>query len=233
MHLKILVIIPARSGSKGIKNKNIMNFRGKPLLAWSVEQALASRFSNAMKIIVSTDSDEYKKIAESYGAEVPFLRPSEISGDFSTDYECFLHCHEWLKKNQDYHADIIVHLRPTQPCRSVEVLDSCIAKFIENYKYYDSLRSVIPQEKSPCKMYYVNRDDVLVPILEKWENLKEPFNLGRQQLPQFYLHNGYVDILKASVLSGGSVTGQRIYPFVMDKTDNVDIDSLEDLEKIK
>ena len=96
---KILCIIPARSGSKGIKNKNIINFSGKPLLAWSIEQAQKCKYE--MKIIVSTDSQEYADISIKYGAEVPFLRPLEISDDLSTDFEFIKHCIDWLKKNEN------------------------------------------------------------------------------------------------------------------------------------
>lgn len=229
---KILVIIPARSGSKGIKNKNIISFRKKPMLVWSIEHALQSKFIKNMKIIVSTDSTEYKKIAENHGAEVPFLRPKEISGDCSTDYECFRHCHDWLQQHQNYTADIILHLRPTQPCRSVEALDECISLFLENYEKYDSLRSVIPQKKSPCKMYFINDENTLKPIIKKWEDIDEPYNQGRQFLPTFYLHNGYVDILKVSLLSKGTISGDKIFPYVMKETDNIDIDEIKDLEKI-
>ena len=85
----ILCIIPARSGSKGIKDKNIKLFNGKPLLAWSILQA--KQCSHDMRIIVSTDSHEYSRIAEQYGAEVPFLRPKHLSQDLSTDFECIEH----------------------------------------------------------------------------------------------------------------------------------------------
>ena len=95
---KILTIIPARSGSKGLPGKNIKKFNGMPLLAWSIKQALECKYKNNMRIIVSTDDAEYQKIAIQYGAEAPFLRPVEISGDLSTDYECVKHCIDWLSK---------------------------------------------------------------------------------------------------------------------------------------
>ena len=110
--MNILCVIPARSGSKGIPNKNIKYLGDKPLLAWSIEHALHSKHD--MRIIVSTDSEEYAKIARKYGAEVPFLRPKEISQDLSTDYEFLDHCITYLQKilkimNQEF----IVQLRPT------------------------------------------------------------------------------------------------------------------------
>ena len=222
---KILCIIPARSGSKGIKNKNIKLYDGKPLLQWSVEQALNSKYS--MKIIVSTDSEEYKNIAIGSGAEAPFLRPNEISDDLSTDYECFTHCIEWLKKNENYVPDIILHLRPTSPTRNVNDIDSALKIFIENRHLYDSLRSVIEIDKSPYKMYNVIGNG-LVPLFKNINDIKEPFNQCRQILPKAYLHNGYIDIFNYEILKNNTISGETIYPYIMNDNDNVDIDLLKD-----
>ena len=182
----ILCIIPARSGSKGISNKNIKLFNGKPLLAWSILQALESKYS--MKIIVSTDSKDYKYIAESFGAEVPFLRPSYISDDLSTDHEFMVHCLEFLKEHQKYVPDIILHLRPTQPCRKVTDIDKCLDLFIQNYKEFDSLRTVVETNKSPYKMYNI-QNNKLIPLFQTIDSLIEPYNQARQLLPTSYLHN--------------------------------------------
>ena len=105
---KILCIIPARSGSKSLPHKNIKDFKGKPLLAWSIDQAKNSNYCDKMRIIVSTDSKHYAEIAKKWGAEVPFLRPEEISGDKSTDYECMKHAIDWLQQNDNYVPDIIL-----------------------------------------------------------------------------------------------------------------------------
>ena len=191
--VEILCIIPARSGSKGIQNKNIIEFKGKPLLAWSIEQAQKCDYN--MKIIVSTDSEEYANIATKYGAEVPFLRPPEISHDLSTDFEFINHCVDWLKTNENYTCDIILQLRPTSPTRKIEDLNRALNLFIKNRDKFDSLRSVIPFEKSPFKMYLLN-DKKLTPLFDKVNNIQEPYNQPRQILPQSYLHNGYIDIIK-------------------------------------
>ena len=179
--IKILCIIPARSGSKGLPHKNIMDFKGKPLLSWSIEQAQQCKYS--MKIIVSTDSEKYAEISRQYGAEVPFLRPANISGDISTDYECIKHCVDWLKENEKYEPDIILHLRPTQPYRKIEHINKAIELFISKRQTYDSLRSVIPIEKSPYKMYSINNEE-LEPLFNEVNNIKEPYNQARQLLPQ-------------------------------------------------
>lgn len=228
---KILCIIPARSGSKGIVDKNIMDFKGKPLLSWSIEQAQQSKYSKNMKIIVSTDSEKYAEISKRYGAQVPFIRPTNISGDMSTDFECIKHCVDWLKENENYEPDIILHLRPTQPCRKIEHVNLAIETFINNRDKYDSLRSVIPVEKSPYKMYSINNHE-LKPLFDEVNNIKEPYNQSRQLLPQCYLHNGYIDILNTEILTNNTISGTKIYPFIMDMDNNIDIDEEKDIRKI-
>jgi len=228
-NINILCIIPARSGSKGIPNKNIIDFKGKPMIAWSILQAQKCKYK--MKIIVSTDSSEYAKIANQYGAETPFLRPSEISGDLSTDYECINHCIKWLNNNQNYNPDIILHLRPTQPCRKVEDINKCLELFIHHRDKYDSLRTVIPIDKSPYKMYLID-DNQLNPLFVNYKNINEPYNQCRQILPVCYLHNGYIDILNSNIVSRGTISGNSIYPYVMNKNDNIDIDYIDDILNI-
>ena len=227
-NIKILCIIPARSGSKGLPHKNIMDFKGKPLLSWSIEHAQQLKYSNNIKIIVSTDSEKYAEISKQYGAEVPFIRPENISGDISTDFECIKHCVDWLKENENYEPDIILHLRPTQPCRKIEHVNKAIEIFINQREKYDSLRSVIPVEKSPYKMYSINNEE-LAPLFNEVSNIKEPYNQARQLLPQCYLHNGYIDILNADILKNDTISGSRIYPFVMDIDNNIDIDEKKDI----
>ena len=224
----ILALIPARGGSKGIPQKNIKLFKGKPLIQYSIEHAKNSKYIN--RIIVSTDNNEISSIAKKCGAEVPFLRPSNISQDLSTDYEFFVHCLEFLKQTEQQIPDIIVQLRPTYPLRKLEILDDTINKFISNYQEYDSLRTVIPSEKSPYKMYTV-KDDVLMPLFMNVGGLDEPYNLCRQELPQTYLHNGYIDIVKGSIiLEQHTISGSKIYPYIMSPEEYHDIDTLDDWE---
>jgi CMP-N-acetylneuraminic acid synthetase len=226
--MKILCIIPARSGSKGIKNKNIKMLNGKPLLCWSILQAQKCKFN--MKIVVSTDSEKYKNIAEEYGAEVPFLRPKDISGDLSTDYEFLKHCVDWFKKNEKYNPDLIIQLRPTQPNRKIEDIDKAIELFIKEFDNYDSLRSVIPIKKSCFKMYLL-KDNKLNPIFKNYKDIKEPYNQCRQILPTTYLHNGYIDILKTEILNNNTISGNKILPYIMKDNDNIDIDFIDDWNK--
>ena len=228
--MKILCIIPARCGSKGIKHKNIKLFRDKPLLSWSIEQAKQCDYK--MRIIVSTDSSEYKKIALKHGAEVPFLRPSAISQDKSTDIEFIKHAINFFQENENYNPDLILQLRPTQPLRKVDDINKCLKIFIENFQKYDSLRSVVEFEKSPFKMYTINENQTnLLPLFDKVANIDEPFNQCRQFLPKTYLHNGYIDIIKTSILKDNTISGKNIYPYIMDKNDTIDIDNLNDWKK--
>ncbi len=235
----ILALIPARSGSKGIKNKNIKMFCNKPLIYWSIQQAIDCRYN--MRIVVSTDSEEYANISRESGSEVPFLRPPELSGDLSTDHDFIKHALDWLKDNENYVPDIIVQLRPTQPCRKVETLNRCLDLFISHYDKYDSLRTVYKIDKSPYKMYTVeggkeceddknyNTSPLLCPLFQEVNGISEPYNQCRQVLPQCYLHNGYVDILKSRIVTEhNTISGSRIYPFIMEKNDLIDIDTYAD-----
>jgi CMP-N,N'-diacetyllegionaminic acid synthase len=228
--LKVLCIIPARSGSKTFPHKNIADFCGKPLIAWSIEHALHCKVP--MRVVVSTDSEEYARIAREYGAETPFLRPVPISGDLSTDQECIEHCLKELYEKEGYEPDLLVQLRPTYPTRRVETLNDCLDTFLANYTDYDSLRTVVPFEKSPYKMYRI-QNAVLTPLFLEVDGLEEPYNRCRQELPQAYLHNGCIDIFKAELLSRNppTITGARIYPYIMDSQETHDVDTVDDLKK--
>ena len=229
--MNILCLIPARSGSKGIKNKNILKVNGFPMLVWSIKQAQESKYSKYMKIVLSTDSEEYRKIGLEYGAEVPFLRPNEISGDLSTDQEFIEHAVNFYQK-KNYEPDFILQLRPTYPTRKVKILDECLNIFLEKRYEYDSLRTIVPFEKSPFKMYKI-QENILKPLFKEVNNTKEPYNQCRQVLPQTYLHNGYIDILNTEIIKKGTISGDKIYPYIMNKDEIHDIDTLEDLKKIK
>ena len=228
--MEILCLIPARSGSKGIPDKNIKNLVNKPLLAWSIEQAQNSKYK--MRIIVSTDSEEYGNIAKKYGAEVPFLRPSEIAQDLSTDLEFIEHSLKYLEDNENYIPDFIVQLRPTYPTRKVETLDDTIKTFIEKRMEYDSLRTVFPIEKSPFKMYTLNGNN-LEPLFRTLGDINEPYNQCRQNLPTAYLHNGYIDILNTNIVKNKLISGERIYGYVMSTEEYHDIDTIEDFEIVE
>lgn len=227
--MRIGVLIPARSGSKGIPHKNIKNYFGKPLIAHSIEIALKSKYVSNEDVYVSTDSEEYQKIAIEYGAKAPFLRPKEIAGDLSTDIECFQHFIQYLKENDKEVPEIIIHLRPTYPNRSVELLDTLIELYLKKKEEYDSLRTVVEIEMTPYKMYHIDEEtNELNPIFKRYGEVKEPYNQCRQIFPKTYIHNGCIDIIRGEVIEGGSMTGERIYGYVMKKEEIHDIDTEHD-----
>lgn len=230
MSKEILVhaLIPARGGSKSIPKKNIRNYKGKPLLVHSINAALQSIF--IQKVVVSTDCEEIQRIAQRNGAEAPFLRPSYISADDSLDIQCFQHYLSWLRFAKQDVPDIIVHLRPTYPERDPGLVDRCISQFLKVREKYTSLRSVIPTEKTPFKMYRLI-DNVLIPLFEQVDDIKEPYNQTRQKLPMCYLHNGCIDIMNTKTIEEGSMTGDRIYPYLMDRSETLDIDTENDWDR--
>jgi len=123
---KVIALIPARSGSKGVPNKNTRLLGGHPLIEWSI---IAARKAKQIdRVIVSTDSREYAELSIRLGAEAPFLRPTEISGDRATDYDFVAHALNWLEVNGGEPAHI-VHLRPTTPFRNPDVIDDAIRTY--------------------------------------------------------------------------------------------------------
>ena len=225
----ILALIPARCGSKSIPNKNIKEYAGKPLIAWTIEQAKKSK--HITDIIVSTDSEEYKKIAEKHGANVPFLRPKEISEDHSTDLEFMKHTIEYLKENGKT-PNMIVHLRPTYPTRKVEDIDEAIGKFLNNDKSYTSLRSVVEAEYPAYKMYSIEGKQELKPLFKIVNGIEEPYNNARQLLPKSYWHNGCIDITTPDCIEKfDSISGNKILAYTMEKNEVYDIDTMEEWDK--
>ena len=225
--MKIIALIGARSGSS-LKDKNIKTYNGKPLLIHSIEQAEESKLIS--EVYVSTNSKNYASIVEKYTDANIIIRPIEISGDYSTDYEYFKHFIDQLEENSI--PDLIVQLRPTYPNRDVNIIDKAIHYFMENSLNFDSLRSVIPLEKSAFKMYTISLEKELEPFTNNNIKINEPFNQARQLLPKTYLHNGYIDIIKTStIIKLESISGNKILPFIMDVNDEDDIDTIDDWNK--
>lgn len=223
--MNILAIIPARSGSKSVKDKNIRLINGKPMLAYSIEHALASKYIN--RVILSTDSEKYAEIGRQYGAEVPFIRPAEFATDTALDIDVFKHALSFLKESEGYEADIVVQLRPTYPKRNAADIDAMIELLLENPDA-DSVRSVAPAEETPYKMWRLEADGKsLKPLLT---DVPEGYNSPRQALPKVYSQNACIDVVRASVITEkNSMTGDRILGFIMDE--NLDIDTEEQLSR--
>jgi CMP-N-acetylneuraminic acid synthetase len=215
--MSVLAIVPARSGSKSAPHKNVASFRGRPLLAHSVEHGLRAR--NVDRVLVSTDSPRYRELALAAGAEVPFLRPDQLSGDHSTDLEVFSHALRWLETHEGYTPDLVVHLRPTAPTRRVADVERAV-ELLRDDDAADSVRSVVEAPDTPYKMWRPGADGALRPLLPG--PLPESYNLPRQLLPTVYLQNASVDVVRARVIRAGSMTGTRVLPYVMDRMADVD-----------
>jgi CMP-N,N'-diacetyllegionaminic acid synthase len=227
MRPEVLALIPARSGSKGIQRKNIIPVAGKPLIVWTIEQALACQ--RITRVIVTTDDDEIAAIAKDAGAEVPFRRPSEFAGDLSPDIEVFRHAVTWLVHEEQYHCELLVHLRPTGPVRKVRLITEAIDLMLAHPEA-DSLRSVSRPIQSPYKMWRIE-DGWLRPLL-KVPGLVEPQSMPRQILPETFWQNGYVDITRPRTVLAGQMAGEKVIPFIIDEP-IYEIDYPEDLSVVE
>ncbi len=217
---KFLGIIPARSGSKGLPNKNIKLLKGKPLLAWTIEEALSSKYLE--QVIVSTDSSEIAQIAINYGALVPFLRPKNLATDESPTVDTVL---DLIKKLPNY--DYVVLLQPTSPLRTVEDIDSAI-DIVKTAKA-KALVSVCESDESPYWMYKMNANNILSPLVEATESISR-----RQDLPKSYTVNGAIYVAHTDyLLKNKSFFGAETLGYVMEKEKSFDIDSADDFKEVE
>ncbi len=226
--MKILAIIPARGGSKGIPKKNIIDVNGKPLIAYTIEPALELLKSRAIdKVIVSTDSREIADAALKLGAEVPFLRPESISGDKAKSIEFIQHALEYYKE-QDISFDAVVLLQPTSPLRTANDISESIALFKNSHN--DSLISCFEEE-------YIN--DLVIYKLSPDGKTSIPVNpmhnkgVRRQDHGSLYVRNGCIYISSAGILKEGLVIGEKPLMYIMDKNKSVNVDTMEDLELLR
>jgi CMP-N,N'-diacetyllegionaminic acid synthase len=212
---QIIAIIPARSGSKSIRDKNIKILNGKPLIAWSIQVCLKSKYIN--KIVVSTDSKKYALIAKQYGANEVIIRPKRISKDNSTDYETILHVINNLKYSS---YNLIAHIRPTTPIRKVFDIDNAIKIFLKSK--YNSLRSVHQMPETAYKSFEISKKNNLKPIA----NLKfslDDLNKPRQAFKSTYSANGVIDIYrKKFILENKKLFGRKVMAYITNFTEEVD-----------
>jgi CMP-N,N'-diacetyllegionaminic acid synthase len=221
----IYSLIPARSGSKRIKHKNILIFRGKTLLELAIEQSLQTK--KIERTFVSTDSKKYQNLSIEAGAECPYLRPKKISQDRSTDLECFKHFLIKLRELNIKKPDVIVHLRPTYPIRSAELISLCINKFLSKKKIH-SLRTVIKIKHNMQKMWFMDKNKMLYNSIT---SNNEQHSLPYQNLNKTYLQTNCIDIISVrNTLEKNSMIGKRIYGF--ETSNDFDIDDLEDFKRI-
>jgi CMP-N,N'-diacetyllegionaminic acid synthase len=222
--MRILGIIPARGGSKGVPGKNIKLLNGKPLLQYTAEIALESQFLTA--VILSSDDKQIITVAKSLGIQVPFLRPEELAQDTTPTIDVIIHALQWYE-NQAVFFDAVCLLQVTSPFRTVEFLDKAIEKFIASG--CDSLVSVqkVPHEYNPHWTFEVNPEGNL-----KIATGEEKIISRRQELPETYHRDGSIYIVKTEVLlQQHSLYGKSISFIESLPEFYVNIDTLADWEK--
>lgn len=214
---KILAVITARGGSKGIPQKNIKVLLGKPLIAYSIQTALQSK--TLTKIIVSTDDETIAHVSKQYGADVPFLRPKYLASDTATSLSVLQHAVSYLEEKEDFSADIIVCLQPTSPLRSVEDIDQAVTLCLSSGA--DSVVSLCQVEHHPYWMKKLVAGSVY-PLME----IDDEEYPRRQDLPPVYQLNGAIYVTRRKVLlEEESLLGKHTLPYIMPQERSIDIDT--------
>jgi len=214
----IIGLIPCRSGSKGVINKNIRELGGQPLIAYPILDSL--RTKQIKETYVSTDDEQISLIAQKYGAEVPFLRPKEYATDTSPDIEYAQHFIHWYNYKFEHYPQLLVVLRATTPFRDISLLDKAISHILE-HPQATSLRSVELFDESPYK-WFKKKGDYLYPLLNDDWNMHL---LPRQNVPIAYRPNGYIDIYKPQQILQGQLCGTKILSFVTPKSVEIDTEN--------
>ena len=212
----MLAIVPARSGSKGIPDKNIRDFCGKPLMFWTIQAALKTNYID--RVVLSSDSEKYLSLARGTSECSTILRPASISGDDSSSEELVLHC---LEHCPDF--DWFVLLQPTSPLRTDWHIDKCFELLSKSS--FDGAVSVSSAPFKPNHTFSIDQgSNSLRPLLD-WESL----HLPRQKLNKYYLLNGAIYICNSERFKENrKLIGPFSLPFIMDESEAVDIDSYED-----
>lgn len=222
---KILGIIPARGGSKGIPGKNIKDFYGQPLIYWTIEPALKSGVLS--RLIVSTDDDQIAKVAKSFGAEVPFKRPAELADDKSPTLLTVIHAVKYLRENANYSPDFIFLLEPTFPGRQPQQIKEAVDLILKTKA--DSVISLVevPGKYNPAWQFEVDNDGRTK--IATGATFKEIVT-RRQDLPKTYIRNGAVYLFKTGLLfeNKPSFYGKDVRAYIMNSDYDLDIDTAED-----
>lgn len=224
---EVLGLIPARSGSKSIPEKNITLLAGRPLLAYTCEAALASK--RVTRVVLSTDDEEIAGVGRKCGVEVPFLRPAELARDDTPSFAVVEHCLRWLAENERFKPDIVVLLQPTSPLRRADHIDGALERMEEVGA--ETVVSVVevPHRFSPYSI--MSLDDGL--LRDFWQG-PVPFDrYRRQEVPVLYARNGpAVVAARTQVLAERrSFYGSRVVPYLMTAAESIDIDDPFDLEQ--
>jgi CMP-N,N'-diacetyllegionaminic acid synthase len=220
---EIMALIPARSGSKGIKDKNILRIADKTVMDYTVEAGLAAKMID--RVIVSTDSQRYRDIALAAGAEAPFLRPGELAMDNTPSIQVIIHALEWLADNENYRPEILVLLQPTTPLRNAQHIDEAINQMLDSGA--DSVVSLVESQKCLYRLCELDENGK-VKILEHTNYAR------RQEAPMVYRENGAIYASYVSrILSQGKLLGESIAGYVMSEKDSIDLDTELDLKLLE
>lgn len=226
---EIWAFIPARSGSKSIKNKNIKKFFGKPLIYYTFK--ILFHIKNIKKIVFSTDSLNYIKIAKKFGIKFePHIRSKKTSTDLATDLEVFKEFIKKEKKKGTNLPEFFLHLRPTTPYRRPEIINKAIQKFLKIKNNYTAMRSISKLSNTGFRTLIL-KNKTLVSMYDNNKNM-DKLNIARQNFPDTFMANGYVDIIKTKTLEQNKIHGNKVYG-LLTKDLNSDIDSLEDFHNFE
>ncbi len=227
--VRAIVVIPARGGSKSIPKKNLELLYGVPLVAYSIDVGRSLGFTS--EVIVSTDDVEIGRVSKKFGAKV-VIRPPEISGDLSRDFEIFL---DLIKNSSTLDIDdVVIFLRPTHPIRNPDVIEFAHETFMGKIDNYDSLRSMKPSNEIVFKTWIVGKSGEALPAYNpQLTSTEEPMNAPRQILPKTFYQDGYVDIFPVkTILKYLSTSGKRVLPFIIEDYSK-DIDTYSDLNELE
>ncbi len=221
MLMKIISIIPARAGSKGIPKKNIIALAGKPLIAWSIDASLKSKYIN--RTIVSSDDEDILHISKKLGAET-IKRPKSLARDNSPTEPVLVHALRQLKSKEGYVPDIFVLLQPTSPLRNHQDINNALELMLKD-RNASAVISVYNMQHHPLKSFMRGKTGYLRGII----NNKYPF-MPRQNLPQVLMPNGAIYIVKTKTfLRKHQLLTQKTLPYIMSESKSVDVDTLDDL----
>jgi CMP-N,N'-diacetyllegionaminic acid synthase len=221
--MRILSIIPARGGSKGIPKKNITNIAGKPLIAWTIEASLRSRFD--VRTVVSSDDDEILNISKKLGAET-VKRPRHLAKDSSPTVPVIAHVIEHLKKTKNYKPDIVLLLQPTSPLRDEHDIDEALELLLASGNA-SAIISVHELPHHPLKSFTSKKNGYLQGLV----NNKYPF-MPRQNLPRAFNPNGALYAIKAaSFIRNKKLLTRKTLPFFMPLNKSIDIDTIDDINE--
>ena len=223
----ILAVIPARGGSKGVVRKNIRPICGKPLIAYTIETALAARHL-LHRTIVSTDDPEIAAVAREHGADVPFLRPAELAGDKMPMLPVLQHAVSFIETQDDIKLDWVLLLQPTAPLRALDDIEASLNVAYRNN--CDSVISVVQVfAEHPILMKRIEDNQLLPYCVEEKEGTRR-----QDYRPPAYMRNGAIYLTRRDVLmEKGSIWGQVICPYVMPAERSVSIDSELELKLVE